>query len=190
MEGKPHLEASTVACRRFLNPSTLLKLQYKDEEFIAMNVHLRPQQPGDEDFVYRLYTSTRAQEFAQVPWNEAQKDAFFRMQFLAQSRWYETAYTGAEHQLILRDEQPVGRIIVLRSPRELRLVDIALLPEHRNCGIGTALMNGLLAESRQSGMPVELQVLKGNPALHLYERLGFTRTGEDEMYYRMHWNSA
>jgi len=155
-----------------------------------MNVYLRPQQPGDEDFIYRLYASTRAQEFAHVPWNETQKEAFFRMQFLAQSRWYETAYAGAEHKLILRDEQPVGRIIVLRASQQLRLVDIALLPEHRNCGIGTVLMNELLAESRQSGTPIELQVLKGNPALHLYERLGFTRTGEDEMYYRMHWNSA
>ena len=155
-----------------------------------MNVHLRPQQPEDEDFVYRLYASTRARELAQVPWNDAQKDAFFRMQFLAQSRWYETAYAGAEYKLILRGEQPVGRMIVLRAPRELRLVDIALLPEHRNCGIGTQLITGLLAESRQSGVPVELQVLKGNPALHLYERLGFARTGEDEMYYRMRWNSA
>ncbi len=153
-----------------------------------MNVHLRPQQPGDDDFVYGVYASTRQEEVSKWGWEKPQQEAFLRMQFMAQTRWYEAAYAGAEYQVVLRDEQPIGRMIVLRAPQEFHLIDISLLPKHQSCGIGTELLTGLIIESRQAGMPLRLQVLKGNRAVNLYQRLGFSRYGEDEMYYRMQLN--
>lgn len=150
-----------------------------------MNVHQRPQQSGDEDFVYRVYASTREEEVSRWGWEKPQQEAFLRMQFMAQSRWYEAAYTGAEHSIILLDEQPVGRMIVLRAPKEFQLVDISLLPEHRNRGVGAVLLTGLINQCRQAAVPLRLQVAKGNRAINLYQRLGFARYGEDEMYYRM-----
>ncbi len=155
-----------------------------------MNLRLAPLSPEDEDFIYRLYASTRMAEIAGFGWDQAQQEAFLRMQFNAQKRWYEMAYPGAEYTVILRDEQPVGRMIVLRGTQEFHLIDIALLAEHRGCGIGTALVAGLIAESRRAAVPLALQVLKSNRAVHLYQRLGFIRTGEDEMYYQMRANPA
>ena len=155
-----------------------------------MNLRLAPLSPEDEDFIYRLYASTRMAEISGFGWNQAQQEAFLRMQFNAQKRWYETAYPGAEYTVILRDEQPVGRMIVLRGVQEFHLIDIALLPEHRGCGIGTALVGELIAESRRAAVPLALQVLKTNRAVHLYQRLGFIRSGEDEMYYQMRANPA
>ena len=155
-----------------------------------MNLRLAPLSPEDEDFIYRLYASTRMAEIAGFGWNQAQQEAFLRMQFNAQKRWYEMAYPGAEYTVILRDEQPVGRMIVLRGVQEFHLIDIALLPEHRGCGIGTALVGELIAESRRAAVPLALQVLKTNRAVHLYQRLGFIRSGEDEMYYQMRANPA
>ncbi len=61
----------------------------------------------------------------------------------------------------------------------------SLLPERRNQGLGARLLEELIAESDQAGRPVNLQVLKTNPALHLYQRLGFVQTGEDQMYFQM-----
>jgi ribosomal protein S18 acetylase RimI-like enzyme len=150
-----------------------------------MNVRLAPVRPDDEEFLYRVYASTRATEIAAFGWNSAQQHAFLHMQYSAQKRWYEMAYPDAAHSLIFHDGQPVGRIIVQRNPQVLRLVDIALLAEHRGLGIGTRLLEDLIAEAQTSGLPVELQVMKTNRAGRLYERLGFVRTGEDDMYYQM-----
>jgi len=112
------------------------------------------------------------------------------MQFNAQRRWYETAYGQAEHQLILVDEEPAGRILTAREGDAYRLVDIALLTEYRNRGIGTQLLRELIAKSEKDKLSVVLQVVKSNPALHLYERLGFVKTGEDSMYYQMEKKTA
>jgi ribosomal protein S18 acetylase RimI-like enzyme len=150
-----------------------------------MNVTLRPFSPEDPDFLFRLYASTRREELAPFGWPPAQQDVFLRMQFDAQRRWYEIAYSGADHQLILVDEKPAGRILVFRDKDGNRLVDIALLSEYRNLGIGTRLLRELIGKCETAGLPLRLQVLKNNPARRLYERLGFVTTGEDQMYYEM-----
>ena len=69
-------------------------------------------------------------------------------------------------------------------------MDISLLPEYRNRGLGAALIHDLMAECAASREPLRLQVAKGNRAARLYERLGFLKTGEDEIYYHMWWNPA
>ena len=110
------------------------------------------------------------------------------MQFNNQQNWYKTAYPDAQHQVILCDGQPIGRILVDRTPEFFLLVDIALLPEHQKQGIGTNYLLELLDEAKRAGVPVRLQVLKNNPAQRLYERLGFVKTGEDELYLQMEWS--
>ncbi len=70
----------------------------------------------------------------------------------------------------------------------MRLVDIAILPEWRNRGVGTAFLRELIAESEYTGRPLKLQVAKGNPAARLYERLGFSKVSEDQVYIQMEQN--
>ena len=152
-----------------------------------MNLTLRPIAPGDMPFLYRVYFSTREAELALVDWSAAQKDAFVRQQFAAQHHHYQEHYAGAAFQIILADEQPAGRLYVARWPAEIRIVDIALLPEYRNAGIGTRLLTDLMAEARASHKSLSIHVEQFNPALSLYTRLGFTRTGEHGVYYRMDW---
>ncbi|MBZ5521473.1 MAG: GNAT family N-acetyltransferase [Acidobacteriia bacterium] len=154
------------------------------------NVTLRPCTPDDQDFLFQLYSSTRIHELAPLGWNPAQQEMFLRMQWAAQQRWYEMAYAAASHQIICLEGRPIGRIMVLREPAKFQLVDISLLTEHRGHGIGAWLLSDLIAESEQAGVPVGLQVLKNNPAIHLYERSGFVRTGADEMYYQMERKSG
>jgi ribosomal protein S18 acetylase RimI-like enzyme len=146
---------------------------------------LRPCRPEDQDFLFKLYASTRAHEFAGVGWPAAQLETFLRMQFTAQQRWYELTYGQSEHQIIEHDSQPIGRMMVLREKSSALLVDISLLAEHREQGIGGALLCDLIQQCKRDSVPLKLQVLKNNPALRLYERLGFLRTGEDQMYIQM-----
>ncbi|MBX9256707.1 GNAT family N-acetyltransferase [Desmonostoc muscorum CCALA 125] len=50
---------------------------------------------------------------------------------------------------------------------------IAILPEHRNQGIGTQLLKHLLAAAKTSYPSISLSTRATNPALALYKRLGF-----------------
>ncbi|SRR5260370_15909118 len=150
-----------------------------------MAASLRVVHSSDQEFLFRLYAGTRQHEIAALGWSPAQQEAFLRMQFTAQQRWYETAYAEAEQQIVMLDAAPIGRIIVHRGSDATTLVDISLLPEHRGRGIGGGLIRDLVQQSAQRGAPVRLQVLRTNPAARLYQRLGFAKTGEDEMYVQM-----
>jgi ribosomal protein S18 acetylase RimI-like enzyme len=80
------------------------------------------------------------------------------------------------------DGEPAGRLYVHRGDREIRIVDIALVPEHRGSGVGTSLLRDLLAEADAGGKSVTIHVERMNPALRLYERLGFS-VAEDKGVY-------
>jgi ribosomal protein S18 acetylase RimI-like enzyme len=150
-----------------------------------MSISLRPYRAEDQEFLFRLYSSTRIREIAGFGWPAAQQEMFLKMQFDAQRRSYEAAYAHAEHQIVEQDGQPIGRFMVVRNEDSTLLVDIALLAERRGLGIGGQLLRELIQECSRGCVPLRLQVLKTNPALRLYERLGFTRTGEDQMYIQM-----
>jgi len=148
---------------------------------------LRPVQEEDEELLLEIYSSTRADEMALVPWDAGQKQAFLQMQFSAQHQYYQANYAGADFQIILVNDQPAGRLYVDRRVDEIRLIDIALLPEYRNGGIGSALIKEVLAEAQQAGKLVSIHVEKFNPALRMYERLGFSISDDRGVYWFMEW---
>lgn len=148
---------------------------------------LRPTNSSDEDFLFKVYASTRADEMARVDWDDAQKDAFLRMQFNAQHQYYVENYIGAEFSVILQNDQPVGRLYIHRRKNEIRIMDIALLPEYRKQGIGSALLQDILQQGKEVQLPVTIHVERFNPALHLYERLGFRQKEDKGVYWLMEW---
>jgi GNAT superfamily N-acetyltransferase len=153
-------------------------------------ITLRPIGPDDMDFLLRVYHSVREEELAMVlDWTDEQKAAFVRQQFEAQHGWYQDHYDGAQFDVILVEGVPAGRLYVHRRPAEIRLVDIALLPDFRKGGLGTSILHDLLAEGEAAGKPVTIHVEVYNPAMRLYERLGF-RPIEDRGPYRlMEWKA-
>ncbi len=151
------------------------------------SISFRPIRGDDREFLYRIYASTRADELAMVDWPEEQKAGFLRQQFEAQHHHYQEYYKDAEFLLVEKDGVPVGRFYVARWEKEIRLVDIALLPEHRGAGLGGALVASLLAEGAAAGKPVSIHVEVFNPALRLYRRLGFEPAGERGPYVLMRW---
>ena len=154
-------------------------------------VTFRPIAPDDMDFLLRVYCSTREEELAMVvDWTAEQKDAFVRHQFDAQHSWYRDHYEGAQFEVVLIDGVPAGRLYVHRRNREIRLVDITLLPEFRKGGVGTSLLKDLLAEGEAAGKPVTIHVEVFNPAMRLYERLGFSPIEERGPYRLMEWRPS
>lgn len=154
-----------------------------------MTVSLHPASDQDIDFLFQVYAGTRADEMALVDWTVEQRVAFLQMQFNAQRQHYRAYYPAATYHIILREDVPIGRLIVNRSLTEILLIDIALLPEYRNAGIGTALVRQLQDEAMRTGLPVRLHVETFNSARRLYERLGFVPVDETGIYLEMEWKA-
>lgn len=155
------------------------------------SIALRPITDDDLPFLRRLYGSLRAEELAMVAdWTEERKEAFVDQQFSAQHSYYRQHYTGAVFEVVEVDGVPAGRLYVHRRPAEIRLVDISFLPEFRGQGLGGSLLRDLLAEGEREGKPVTIHVEKYNPALRLYERLGFKPIADRGVYWLMEWLPA
>ena len=148
-------------------------------------VHLRPAAKEDEDFLFHLYCDTRAEEVKMWGLATAQAEALLHMQYDARQRSYEFQFADAENSIVLLDRRPVGRMLVCKSGGEFRLVDIALLADTRGAGIGRRLLEDLQAEAQKAGKPVRLHVEKSNPAIRLYERLGFVTIADKGAYIQM-----
>ncbi len=153
-------------------------------------VTLRPVTAADDDFIFNCYASTRAQELAQVPWSPEQKEAFVRMQYTAQKQHYAAEAPKASHDIIYVNATPVGRIFLDRREDALHILDITVLPQHRNQGTGSLLLRRLLDEAGGAGKPVTIYVESFNPSLRFFERLGFRKDHEKGLHLLMKWQPA
>jgi ribosomal protein S18 acetylase RimI-like enzyme len=146
---------------------------------------LRPATAADAAFLHAVYENGRTDELAAVPWTPEQKANFLRSQSEAQLLYYREQYPTAVFWVVSVDGTDVGRIFTDERAEDLRLMDMGLLPEYRNQGIGTQLLEGVIARGRELGLPVVLHVESFNPAKALYERFGFIDDGEVGAYRRM-----
>jgi GNAT superfamily N-acetyltransferase len=147
----------------------------------------RAELPEDEAFLRKVYASTRQEELDLVNWSPAARQAFVDSQFNAMRAGYSTQFPGAEFSVILLGEERVGRMVVDRGEKVLRLVDIALLPEFRGRGIGSFYLKKLAAEAALAQKALRLHVFKGSRPWRLYERLGFVKIEDAGPYEHLEW---
>ena len=154
----------------------------------SLGIELRAVVEGDQDFLFSVYASTRTEEMELVDWSMEQKESFLRMQFEAQTKHYSLYYPNAEYKIIERLGLSIGRLIVENRGDHFLIMDIALLPEFRRLGIGTFLMNEVKQEAALLHLPLVLRVEFFNPAIRLYDRLGFVKTRDvNSVYQEMVW---
>lgn len=146
---------------------------------------LRHRSEADLPFLCQLYAQTREEELAPVPWTAQQKQAFLADQFDKQHRHYLQHYPRAQWWVLTHQYTPMGRLYLEQTARELRVMEISLMPDHRNQGLGTALMRALLGHADGQQLTVALHVEPFNPALRLYERLGFVHAETRGVYWFM-----
>ena len=185
-----------ISCRRFAqanNPITSSLIvssspdKLSEHSGMTIPISLRPFRSEDESLWYEIYASTRADEMALVDWSADQQQSFLQMQYNAQRAYYQMQFPEAQYSVIERAGEQIGRLIVDRAPDRILLIDIALLPEQREQGIGTSLIRDLMIEAEQTSKPLRLHVEFFNRALRLYERLGFSKIGEVGVYFEMEW---
>src|SRR3989442_8914713 len=140
------------------------------------SIRLRAATPADEAFLLELYESSRGDDLRGLGWDEKRISEFLEMQYEAQQRFFDSEYKGANDQIILREDTLLGRLMVDRREHEIRCIDVALLPEYRNAGIGTLLLRQLQEEANRGRKPLRVQIFSFNRAVNLLERFGFVRT--------------
>ena len=152
-----------------------------------LSIDFRPICDDDLNYLKKIYASTRAEELQVLSWSKEEKETFLQMQFQAQHQYYQAQFREAEYLMILEGNQPIGRLYVDRSSDEIRIIDIAILPAYRGQGIGSSLLQQILAEGQYSRKSVRIHVEHNNRALKLYQRLGFQKKSENGVYFLMEW---
>ena len=141
-----------------------------------MQFELRPATDGDREFLYALHRAAMYESVARTwGWDEAWQRARF-----------DAHFDPRAVQVIRAGGREVGAVRLEERGAELYVAGLAVAPEAQGRGLGTAVLQGLLARAAARRVPVTLQVLKTNPgARRLYERLGFRADGETATHVRL-----
>lgn len=153
----------------------------------AAKVNLRPESAGDVPFLRELFLSTKED---QAGWRDllpADRNELLASQFEYQYRHYHSAYPGAWYTIIVVDDKPAGRFYVWKTPEQLRIIDLSLLPEYRQHGIGSKLIGQVKMEAAQAKLPLRLMVDLNSSARKLYQRLGLKEVSRDALKALMEW---
>lgn len=151
-------------------------------DFIAMScndqsINLRPALPGDSEFawsLYRLLMKSLTEEL--LEWNDER-----------QKRVVERDIASGQAKIIVVAEQDIGWMHVREDAAGIELCQLYIAPEMQNRGIGTTIVERLMTRARSVDKIVTLEVMKNNRARSLYERLGFTQTGEGRFKLKLEW---
>lgn len=150
-------------------------------------IHTRGAMDEDVSFLYQVYKETREEELAATGWGKEEKEAFLRMQFDMQRRSYALQHPEADHSVILLDTMRIGQLMTKITDHAVWIIDVSLLAEYQNKGIGTGLIRDIQERAEEIGKAVRLHVLYNNPAQRLYRRLGFHPINENGLHIQMEW---
>jgi GNAT superfamily N-acetyltransferase len=152
---------------------------------------LRQVTKDDDPILLEIYMSTREAELAQVEWEPGQKEAFIHWQFVMQRQEYEQRFPDGSYEMILINEEPAGRFWTGSDDKEIRLLDIAILPQFQNRGVGTLLVSELIKEAGRAQKPLRHMVfMLNNQAERFYEKLGFVEIEDVGAYKHMEWRPS
>ena len=144
------------------------------------DMSLRPAGEEDYAFALALYVEGSRPLLEKIGrWNEARILRRFR-----------AAYALGDARVIVVGGQDVGWIQIVDFKRQLYLRQIHLVASARNQGLGAKLIGELQARGARLKLPVTLDVMHGNRARGLYERLGFRAVRANLDKTRMMWRAG
>jgi len=142
---------------------------------------------SDKEFLIRLFADSRAWELQHTIWTEQARDDFIKRQFALQDADYKKTFIGAIHRIIQLDGEDIGRLIVNRRDDLMHIIDISIATAFQGRGIGSDILKSLINEAHGGKVPVELSVESGNPAINLYQSLGFKQQRVAGNHIYMKW---
>lgn len=157
-------------------------------ELAARGIVLRPRRNDDDNFLREVYVACRWDETAATGWPDQMRRVFLEDQCRIQRLQYDQNYRGAAWGVVEVDGERAGRLYLHYHDRDLRIVDISFLPAFRGRGIGGRLLAAVQDRARCLGAAkASMHVVQGNPAIRLYERLGFRWVELRGMYCLLEW---
>jgi len=144
--------------------------------------------PETLDFMRNVYKSTRYEEMSVSGWPQMDIENFLNQQFQFQHQGYTETYKTAQYYTVMVKDKPSGRLYIDYWPEEVRLIDLALLPEFRGEKTGSVILGILKTEAIKLGKNLTLHVEAVNRALSLYQRLGFKEKTNDGVYILMEFD--
>ena|SRR5437868_12191253 len=93
-----------------------------------------------------------------------------------------------EVRIITADARDVGWIQEQVDGTTINLGSFYITPAMQRYGIGTQVLQALLAQAKSQSKAITLSVVKINPALQFYEKHGFRITHEDDHKFYMRAN--
>ena len=133
-------------------------------------VKIRPATERDREFCYRVMKEAM-RTYVEATYGDWKEEW--------QLQYHDNEFSLSPPEVVSIDGADVGVWKVLRERQRLVLKTIYLLPQFQRQGLGTSLIQQLIRESEDCGLPIELRYLKVNPVGALYERLGFSRIKEE-----------
>jgi GNAT superfamily N-acetyltransferase len=148
---------------------------------------LRACTEADDAFVYDVFSTTWESEVAALP-NQNLAQHVLRIQHIAQERRFAARYPEYQRYIVLHDGEPAGRLYVHETDSTMHVVDLTLMPEFRDQGIGTRLFHDLFRHAEAAGQSITLQVERRNErATMLYTALGFDLVTVDDLDNYFEW---
>ena len=97
-----------------------------------------------------------------------------QIQLQAKSNSYKEVWPLAETFIIVFKNQNAGKVIVQNNIESIQIIDLIIIEDLRNNGLGKALLSKLKSNAQLKNKKlINLTVAKGNPAINLYLRCGF-----------------
>jgi GNAT superfamily N-acetyltransferase len=151
-------------------------------------ITIRPATPADARVLFALFAEEKAAELAPLGLSADQLQPLLEMQYRGREFSYSQAAANlADEILCLSDGTRVGRILVDRRLDCIRVMDVAVLANYRNRGIGTQALERVQLAAQKASLPVRLRVMKESGAGRLYQRLGFASISSDALSMEMEW---
>lgn len=144
-------------------------------ESLLPEFQLRPATEEDFSFTRELYIGSMQPLLSALgAWDAEKADTAFKSYFIA-----------SEIEIVELHGSDVGWLQVSETEKELCLDQIHLKEEARGLGIGSHLINKVIDTAKEKSLDVSLSLIKGNPSLALYKRLGFRLVAEDTTKFHM-----
>jgi len=146
-----------------------------------MQIEMRQATVADIKFLWDVFRVSMKDYITRTrgEWDEQREEAQFRNQL-------DLLIT----QVVHANDLAVGFIMAPIKDGARWIHTICIVPEHQHKGIGTEVLGRVIAQAKEQKMPLYLGVLKVNPALWLYERLGFRVIEETKHHFKMQFRDT
>jgi ribosomal protein S18 acetylase RimI-like enzyme len=151
----------------------------------------RPEAASDKDFLFSLFESVKGPDITRMPVNDVMKSHLLHMQYRGMAQSYRARYASEAFSIVIINGKPAGRLIMDVTDDRIHIVYIALLPQWRGRGIGSAVMRAVLARACVLRLPCEATVAVDNvQSLQLWAALGFIERARDATDVILEWRPS